>query len=159
MFGLFKKKSEKSKKIWEMDINDIRTLENRNDFVIAMNSRICKKCAYRDNIDALSNPERVFYITQQCEAEVNNGGFSQYIFNSSGNFSRELVQAFSKKALDAFGRELPSDRNKRQEVLEELNSDEIDRTLEECDDAFFEYEDDLLSLNFAYVQKNKDSFK
>ena len=88
MFGLFKKKSEKSKKIWEMDINDIWTLENRNDFVIAMNSRICKKCANGDNIDALSNPERVFYITQQCETEVNNGGFSQYFFNSSGSFSR-----------------------------------------------------------------------
>ena len=177
MFGFFKRKRkdkiEKSvdafNKLCEMDIHDIWLLEDPNDFVIAMYGWICEKCAYGDNMDALSDAERVFYITQLCEAEVNNGGFSQFFFNSSGNFSSQLVHAFTeigamktaeicKTALAAFGKELPADLDERRHALDELESEEVVRILEECDNEFYDYEDDLLSLNYAYIQKNKDSF-
>lgn len=175
MFGLFKKKNKRVKsvdafnKIWEMDIHDIWTLENSHDFVIAIYGWICKKCAYGDEMDALSEAERVFYIAQLCESEVNNGGFAQFFFNSSGNFSCELVHAFTeigamktaqicKAALGAFGKELPARLDERQVALDILGSDEVDKILEECDSAFYKYEDDLTSLNYTYIQKNKSSF-
>ena len=101
--------------------------------------------------------------------EVNNGGFSQYFFNSSGDFSNELVVAFitiganataaiCQKAIAAFGRDIPDDRYERQEMLDELESNKIDESLEECDGAFYNYEDDLNELNFQFIMKNKVSF-
>lgn len=47
-----------------------------------------------NNIEKLNEHERVFFITQTLEHEVNNGGFSQSFCNSSGDFSNELVDAF-----------------------------------------------------------------
>jgi len=42
--------------------------------------------------------------------------------------------------------------------LDELESDELDEIFEECDDAFFAYEDDLTELNYNFVMKNKEQF-
>ena len=147
--------------IWE--------LTDTNDFVIAMEEHLNKKTQYGDDMSVLSDAERIFYITQTLEMEVNNGGFSQFFYNSSGDFSNELVGAFTaiganttasicQKAIDAFGRDIPVDRDERQEMLDELESDELDEILEECDDAFFAYEDDLNELNYNFVVKNKEQF-
>lgn len=147
----------------------IWSLTDTNDFVIAMVEHLDEKTQYGENMSVLSEAERIFYITQTLEMEVNNGGFSQFFFNSSGNFSNELVEAFSaigakvtaaicQKATAVFGRNIPIDRGARQNMLLELESDEIDELLRECDDAFYAYEDDLNELNYNYVIKNKASF-
>ena len=147
----------------------IWSLTDTNEFVIAMTAHIAEKAQYGDDVSVLSEAERIFYITQILEMEVNNGGFSQFFYNSSGDFSNELVGAFTaiganttasicQKAIDAFGRDIPVDRDERQEMLDELESDELDEILEECDNAFFAYEDDLNELNYNFVVKNKEQF-
>lgn len=103
------------------------------------------------------------------EAEVSNDGFSQYFYNSSGNHSYEAVWAFTgigalktaeicQKALAAFGRALPADKEERLEILDELESDELNEILEACDNMFYLYEDDLKALNHSYIMKHKDMF-
>jgi len=164
LFGLFKKKDK---------VNDsmahIWKLTDKNDFVVAMTEYLDHKTQYGDDMSVLSEAERIFYITQTLEMEVNNGGFSQFFYNSGGDFANELVSAFTaiganataaicQKAISAFGREIPIDRDEREEMLDELKSDEIDEILEECDNAFFDYEDDLNELNYHFVMKNKESF-
>lgn len=140
-----------------------------NDFIIALLEHIQEKSQYGDEMSVLSNPERVFYITQTLEIEVNNGGFSQFFYNSSVDFTNELIGAFSEigawatvaicqKAIAVFDREIPVDRDAREEMLDELERDEIDEILDECDKAFYEYVDDLNALNYAYVMKNKAYF-
>lgn len=152
-----------------MTLAEIWAIPDVNNLIIALSDHVAEKSEYGDNMGALSVPERVFYITQSLEMEVNNGGFSQFFYNSSGDFSGELVHAFAeigaaktveicKKALGAFDREIPTDRDEREEMLDELECDEIDAILEECDNAFYDYEDDLNALNYAYVLKNKASF-
>ncbi len=147
----------------------IWSLTDTNVFVIAMVEHLDKKTQYGENMSVLSEAERIFYITQSLEMEVNNGGFSQFFFNSSGNFSNELVGAFTaigasatadicRKAIAAFGQEIPVDRSQRQDMLEQLESDAFDELLQECDDSFYAYEDDLNELNYNYVMKNKASF-
>ena len=147
----------------------IWSLADTNDFVIAMTEHLNNKTQYGDDMSVLSEAERIFYITQTLEMEVNNGGFSQFFYNSSGNFSNELVSAFTaiganataavcQKAVAAFGCDIPVDRNEREEMLDELESEEIDEILEECDGAFYDYEDNLNELNYNFVMKNKDSF-
>ena len=150
-------------------LEHIWSITDKSDFVIAMSEYITKKVQYGKNVAALSEAERVFYITQILEMEVNNGGFSQFFFNSSGNFSNELVSAFTaigahktaaicQKAINAFGRDIPVDWEERREMLDELESDEIIEILEECDSAFFAYEEDLNELNYNFVMNNKEQF-
>ena len=147
----------------------IWNLTDPNDFVIAMKEHLDEKTQYGDDLSVLSEAERIFYITQSLEMEVNNGGFSQFFFNSSGDFSNELAGAFTaigasataaicQRAIAAFGRDIPADRDARQDMLDELESDEIDEILEECDDAFYDYEDNLNELNYQFVMKNKAAF-
>ena len=150
-------------------MENIWELTDANDFVIALLEHLENKTQYGDDMSCLSEAERIFYITQSLEMEVNNGGFSQFFYNSSGSFSNELVSAFTaiganataaicQKAISAFGREIPVDRDERQDMLDELECEEIDEILEECDDAFYDYEDNLNDLNYHFVIKNKESF-
>lgn len=151
------------------EMEQIWNLTDTNDFVIAMVEYLNKKTQYGEDMSALSGAERIFYITQTLEMEVNNGGFSQFFYNSGGDFSNELVSAFTaieahttaaicQKAIDAFGCDIPADRDTRLELLDKLESDELDEIFEECDDAFFAYEDDLNELNYSFALKNKDQF-
>jgi hypothetical protein len=147
----------------------IWALTDTTDFVVAMVEHLENKTQYGEDMSVLSEAERIFYITQSLEMEVNNGGFSQFFYNTSGNFSNELVNAFTaiganatavicQKAVAAFGRDIPVDKDEREEMLDELESEEIDEILEECDDAFYEYEDNLTELNYNFVMKNKEFF-
>ena len=167
LFDMFKKKDKAIKENGNMQ--HIWNLTDTNDFVVAMTEYLDSKTKYGEDMSVLSEPERIFYITQTLEMEVNNGGFSQFFYNSSGNFSNELVGAFTaiganataaicQKAISAFGRDIPVDSDEREKMLDELESDEIDEILEECDSAFFDYEDNLNELNYNFVMKNKESF-
>ena len=140
--------------------------KQQNNFVVDLCAAICKKCEYGDAIEKLNEHERVFYITQTLEQEVNNGGFSQYFYNSSGDFSNELVDAFTKigalqtadickKALAVFEGIVPTDRDERDALLDNLDCDEI---WDACDDAFYEYEDNLTALNYAYIMQHRAFF-
>ena len=167
LFDLFKQKDMSKEE--KSNIDHIWSLTDTNDFVIAMVTHLDNKTNYGDNMSVLSEAERIFYVTQSLEMEVNNGGFSQFFFNSSGNFANELVSAFTaigaietaticQKAISAFGRDIPVDRDEREEMLEELESDEIAEILTECDNAFYEYKDNLNELNYNFAVNNKHSF-
>ena len=89
--------------------------------------------------------------------------------NSGGNCSHELVSAFAaigaettaaicQRAIAAYGCEIPADRFERQDMMEELASDEIDEIHWECDDAFYAYEDNLDELNYNFVMNHKEQF-
>lgn len=138
----------------------------RNKFVVDMCDAICKKCVYGDDIEKLNEHERTFYVTQILEMEVNNGGFSQFFFNSSGDLSNELVDAFTKigafktteickKALAVFNGYVPTDRDEREELLDNLDCGDV---FDECDDEFYEYEDNLEELNYTYIMAHRNSF-
>ena len=146
----------------EVDDEEIQ----KNNFVVDMCDAVCKKCEYGDDIEKLNEHERVFYVTQILEQEVNNGGFSQFFFNSSGDFSNELVDAFTKigalktaeickKALAVFNGKVPTDRDEREELLDSLDCDDV---LSECDDKFYEYEDNLEELNHTYIMDHRSFF-
>ena len=167
LFDMFKKKDKIVK--GNENMNHIWNLTDTNDFVVAMTDHLDNKTNYGEDMTVLSGAERIFYITQTLEMEVNNGGFSQFFHNSSGNFSGELVAAFTtiganttaaicQKAISAFGRDIPVDRDEREEMLDEIETEELDEILEECDSAFLDYEDNLNDLNYNYVMNNKESF-
>jgi hypothetical protein len=103
----------------------------------------------------------------ELEHEVNNGGFRQYFFNSSGNFAKETLNALNiigskiffnilEKAINKFPNGIvPSDRDKRQNILNKLEIDLWD----ELDNEFYKYEEDIYKLVIEYIKNNINEFR
>lgn len=138
--------------------------ESVNDIYIGL----CNICDYGQQPDLLNPYERTIFVTQELEMEVNNGGFWQFFDNSSGQFANEIVEAFTKigayktaeickKAVTAFGQDIPIGWDARRAFLDRV-SDSVSSVLEECDDAFFAYEEDLESLNASYIKEHIEQF-
>ena len=157
---------------WEesaLTLEEIWNIDDKVDFVVEMGFYLGEKCGWGDNISVLTKPERVLYVVYELEGEVNNGGFVQYFRNSSGNQANELVDAFNEigapqtaaiceKALSVFGGHVPEDWDERNEVFDALDGDLVDEILSECDDAFYDYEENLTELCYAYIMEHKDQF-
>ena len=163
MFDFLKRKQPDK----EPELSAIWRETDENHFVTELSARVAEKCAYGDDFSALSPAERVFYLAQLCEEEVNNGGFDQLFFNA-GCSLRELPEAFRAigapktadicaRAMAALGQAFPEDRETRQTLLE-LREKELAETFQACDEAFLRYEEDLTALNAAYVRAHREDF-
>lgn len=130
---------------------------------------ICQKCNDGENIYALNTEERIIYIVQTLEQEVNGGGFDQYFYNSSGDLANEAVAALiaigakksakiCKKALKVFGGSLPTDRTERQDHMDKKANSRTEAKLEKCDNDFYEYQDSIERLCYEFIEENSDSF-
>jgi hypothetical protein len=116
--------------------------------------------------DDLTVPEKTFVSVWTLEADVNNGGFDQYYFNSAGDYAwyapgalrrigAEATAAIVEQANARFGPEgPPPDSDARQDRLEEL-PDEGEGLWEDCDQAFYAYPDDLATLLEAFVESHR----
>ena len=153
----------------ELTYEEIWEIANPVNLVVELDMWIAKKCEYGDRMEALSEAERIFYVNNSLEMEVNNGGFAQFFFNSSGAFAAEVEQSLRaigadatadicKKAVEAFGQPLPLDQLERDKLLEEIFTDEIAEILDGCDETFFQYQDDLAALNYQFVMEHRDQF-
>ena len=153
-------------------IDNLETLlssDNTNKSIIELDNFIGDLCAYGDNMDKLTEPQKQFYYNQCLEREINNGGFNQYFANSSGGFAHQTVQSLIligasataqifQKAIDQFpDNKVPQDRNKRIELVEQMEVTSND-VWEELEEKFFSYEDNLNMLNLSFVKQHKSDF-
>jgi hypothetical protein len=138
-----------------------------------MNHRLVKlakssECRFwRLDYDALSLPKRVFRAIWELESEVNNGGFHQYFSNSSGSLVPNVVDALRAIgavamagivgcAIEAVGPSVSwSDDSARQASLGDLSPEAMEK-LDELDQAFYAYPDDLTALLYRFVSKHRD---
>jgi len=116
-------------------------------------------------IDSLTQKERYIYAIDGMLTEVNNGGFNQFFFNSTGELTYELVAALEEigstkfksiasKAVDIFG-EIPSlDEDSRYSHLEKITKEDELRLWDECDDEFYDCDEDIESMTVAYAKAN-----
>lgn len=152
-----------------MDISGIWELSDQTSFVIAMGNWVGRKSDYGKNMDILTHEEQTFLICHLLEEEVNNGGFSQYLFNSAGNHANRAAASMEeigahktaeicRRAIGAFQRNIPTDRTQRQEFLDEYLTDEVDAILCKCDDRFYQCPDDLEQLTYIYILAHKEAF-
>ena len=159
-------KKKKAPKMPELTVPEMKTIEEiwaidtKENLVAEMSSYLAKKCNYGKDIEKLNSEQKVIYIAQELE--------DQFFFNTGGNFATELPHVFNEigavktaqiciRAMGAFGGKVPTDRFERQEVMETFGED-ISELFNECDNDFYNYEDDLLELNYQYIIKNKKSF-
>ena len=113
-----------------------------------------------------SRAERVFVDIWELEADVNNGGFDQYLFNSGGDHvatvpaslraigAHRMADIVERVIATAFPSREPI-RNwvARQEHVLTLPTDLFER----LDHEFYAYPDDLTELLHTFVMSNRAS--
>jgi hypothetical protein len=119
--------------------------------------------------DKQSESQRVFSAIWGLEAEVNNGGFRQYFFNSASEAAPDAPAALraigahraAAIVADALARfpqgPPPRDRAARQRRLR-LASPEVLAAWEQLDRQFFTYPDNLTDLLYAWVKSRPNDF-
>jgi len=141
---------------------------NKNGFLIALSGSdktSFGKIAFNDQ----STPQKVFSAIWDLEAEVNNGGFSQYFFNNSCESAWFVVQALetigAPKTADiclraiaiAFPAGLPERKESIRQAAAEFPEETLEK-LEPVDQEFFSYPHNLTDLLYEYVAQHPEEF-
>jgi len=121
----------------------------------------CARAAGRD-IAQVSARDRALVVIWGIEAEVNNGGFDQYYFNSAGDYARCAPAALHEigahkmaqiveRANALFGPDgPPADRDERDGALFRITEGDAE-AWEQLDREFHAYPDDIEALLLKYL--------
>ena len=154
----------------EFNLDKTLKIERRDMIVMEIDTYLNEKSEYGEKIEKLNSSQRTFLFVENLEREINNGGFNQFYFNSSGDFSQETLNALleigaekTAKVVENANSEfdngnVPKDRTERQNKLE-LIEEKAEENWEKCDTEFYEYQDDLTELLIAFILKNKADFE
>jgi len=171
--SLFSKKRPANSGSGDFDIDKILNAKDPkgiNACIISLDDRICQLCKWGNELSTLSAGQRSFFYIQELEREVNNGGFKQFYFNSSGNYAHEVIDSLNligahktadivKKANDQFPNgKVPKDRDQRQQLISQVERD-AEKVWEDLDNEFYKYDDDLNSLNFIFIKRRIEDFR
>jgi hypothetical protein len=141
---------------------------NKNSILIRLSESDKTKFGKQD-FARQSVPQKVFSAIWQVEAEVNNGGFSQYFLNSIDESASFVVEALATigapKTADICRRAIvtafPDGLPGAFESIRSAAADFSDQTLtklESLDQEFFSYPHNLTDLLFAYVSEDPEEF-
>lgn len=109
--------------------------------------------AHTTGWESLTEIEKIFCVVNDIEREVYNGGFDQFFYNSSGDFSSNSVEYLVKlgametakivqKAISFFPNSKPAgDQERRWEQLGRIEN-KAAPTWEELDNEFYGLEED-----------------
>jgi hypothetical protein len=123
----------------------------------------------RKGLESFSKPERFVYAVQGMSREVNNGGWNQFFFNSSGELAFDLVPALeamgskenlsiARRALERFGKPASLSEDDRSKHLAKITKDDEENPWEELEDEFYENPEDLDTMILSYIAKNPGEF-
>lgn len=116
----------------------------------------------RKGLGAFSQAERHVYAVQGMVREVNNGGWSQFFFNSSGELAADLVPALeaigapknlsiARRALQLYGKPASLSADDRARQLARVTRDGEDNPWQALEDEFYENPEDLDALVLRYI--------
>jgi hypothetical protein len=124
-----------------------------------------------ESVIKLSKSEQAIYMIWGLEAEINNGGFNQYFFNSSGQFAEltpdalKLVGAvkfaeLTEKANRIYKTENDKITKHQDGTIDGFSKSYDENPLNELDDEFYALYDKekLHDLQIEYIRKNKKDF-
>ena len=125
----------------------------------------------REIVKALTPGQRAIYVTWIIEGEVNNGGFNQFYFNSSGQFADMGEDAFKQIGANMFAdlvRQANEIYSEIKDDLEQFNDGTTesfsesydDNPLNDLDDKFYKlYEEEPLSqMKIKFIRNNVKEF-
>jgi len=141
-------------------------LNNDLEKITRIGEIIGKKIPERDVFTALNDYEKTFIYIDIFENHTTNSGFKEFFWNSSGQFSHEILAAYEAvgatktatliyNAFTEFGEiPIPKDNAFRKKILTELNSNAWDT----LDQAFYKSEEAIVPLVLSFVAKNSAYF-
>jgi hypothetical protein len=113
----------------------------------------------------ISKQERYVLAIEALEREVNNGGYSQFFFNSSHEFVDVVeeallaigcprVAAITGRAITSLGisGELTGDKA---EAVILADSEPVREALEDCDDQYFDNDEPIADRLFEWIKLNR----
>lgn len=122
-----------------------------------------------ERIKNLSPGKKAIFSIWILEAEVNNGGFNQFYYNSSGNFSElafeGLILIGATSTADILQRantiykNIEEDlRNNDDGTIESFSESYENNPLNAFDDEFYNNEEKLLEIQINYIRENINQF-
>jgi len=137
---------------------------NTESFLFSIVDEVQRK--QRDSgFSGLTPREQVFYLVWALEAEVNNGGFDQFLLNSAGDYTSESVDALRQigairmaslvqQAIEVFLPAAPSRSwSERQTQVLALTESQA-ACLQRLDNEFYTYPEDLSQLLASFMQEH-----
>jgi hypothetical protein len=124
----------------------------------------------REIVSALKVGLRALYITWWVEAEVNNGGFNQYYWNSAGRFADEAPNAFvyfgaeqyaelMREANRVHAAEFDAiDKHQSMGTIEAFSASYGESKLGPLDDRFYALTENLSAMRIAKIRAMRDDF-
>ena len=119
----------------------------------------------------LSEGRQAIYIIWYVEGEVNNGGFNQFYFNSSGQYAQLAPEAFKlvgaekyaelmQRANNTYRSNEKSIRKSHDGTLEGFSESYKDNPLNELDHEFYKLykTEELRQLQISFRRNNADQF-
>ena len=152
------------------DIDKLLNSSNIRESIIDVDDFVWKFCEYGKNFDALTEPQRNLHFNRWFEGEINNGGFWQFFFNSSGNVAHQIVDSLRaiganatadmlQKAIDQFpNKTVPNTYEERMAIFEQIDDTGYEIWKELNQQFYNNPPDDLDALNFEYIKQNKEEF-
>ena len=163
-----------------LDLNILNSIHDDYLEQTIIDNIFCKldtnSSSYEENysiITALSNGRQAIFATWGLEAEVNNGGFNQYFFNSfsSGQYAEEARDGFrligaekhanlTQRAIDTYMKNIEYYKQFNDGTLESFNKSYENDPLEKIDKEFFTLKslENLSKLRISYIRKHIDEF-
>ena len=153
---------------WEkrrLDIREILSKAYSENVVIDAYEYCMKKCGWEPSVLEDGNVKD-FLLCMLFQAEVDNGGISQFFFNSAGNQSRETVAALKRvdeesariltAALQCFPDGVaPRDRQTRNDLMDQFDEETVDR-LEDLENVMSEH--NSYKMYYDFLQQHKEDF-
>ena len=141
-------------------------LNSDRDKIARIGEIIGKKIPERDAFTGLNTYEKTFIYIDIFENHTTNGGFEEFFWNSSGQYSHEILEAYEAigatktatliyNAFTAFGEiPIPKDNAFRKKILTDLKSEAWDV----LDQAFYKSKENIVPLILSFVARNSAYF-
>ena len=124
-----------------------------------------------ETVMSWNESRKAIYVIWALEAEVNNGGFNQFYFNSSGQFYKELPKALrlvgangfaylTLRANNLYEKENEKITKNQDGTLEGFSKSYEDNPLNKLDSEFYELykTEKLMQIQVDYIRKYKSDF-
>lgn len=124
-----------------------------------------------ETVMSWNKSRQAIYMIWALEAEVNNGGYNQFYFNSSGQFYKHLPDALklvgatkfadlTKRANETFEKENPKITQHQDGTIEGFSKSYDNNPLNKFDDEFYElYKmENLQQIQVNFIRNNKKEF-
>lgn len=159
----------------ELTVNIFDSIKDEDIEQVVIDNLIAKmRTDMRDEFEVVmkfSKYRQAIYVIWQLEGQVNNGGFNQFYYNSSGQFANLVEQAYEiigankyaelvKRANEIFIKNKHQIIKQWNSSLEGFSKSYSNNPLNDFDNEFYDLskKEDLSGLKISFIRNNKNYF-